>query len=288
MIALVKQYFWTDAMRYTEITAKRWLELLEHPLVREDKRNAPLAVYGDLVDTPMPSNDDPCRPRAVWDNISCYHCLQVDYDNGRTMDDFIDEYKDKCAFWCWTSHSNGFKQNERWRAVIPLDEPLQTSEMGHAYREVMGELFPGSDLSCFDRAHFQVLPVIRPDGAEFYKYYINRSKKRFSIPKDLVKERAESITRRNEYCNLFSEASEELRSQLYGDRYDDDDLRIANQLRWVQNQLETIYEGNRNNVIFACFGYMQRNGLLDYAHTIDVPPIAYDEWYKMMKRFCKY
>lgn len=289
MIALIKQYFWTDAMRYAEITPKRWLDLLEHPLVREDKRNAPLAVYGDLVDTPMPSNDNPYRPRAVWDNIQSYHCLQVDYDSGyMTMDDFVQDNKNKYAFWTWTSHSNGFKEHERFRVVIPLETPVMSSEMGHAYRDVMGEIFPGSDLSCFDRAHFQVLPVIRPDGAPYYKYYVNRSKKRFSIPRDRVLEHADALRHRNDYINMFCEAADDLRTTLYGERRDDEEQRIANQLRWVQNQLETVYEGNRNNVIFACFGYMQRNGLLEYAHTIEVPAIAYEEWYKMMKRFCKY
>lgn len=285
MMTLVKPYNETDAMKPFALTAQKMLEMLKNPLVRADKSRAPLITFAEGKFPFVPSADDREAMRCSADNIKRYFCIQLDYDNGKTIDEFVAEFKDKFSFFLYTSYSHGFKEHDRYRVVVPLEEPLEQDSMGPGYKRYMLKIFEGTDASCFDRAHFQILPCVREGGMQYYKYIVNKIDKRFKVDLDKVKREDALIDLQIKHKQWFEEARYRLKTELYGDLISyDDEQRVTNQLRWAQNMLDTeCFVGNRHNCCFQVAGYLRRKGLEDYAGSLVVPRDALEEWDKVIK-----
>lgn len=270
MIALVKPYFFTNEASMVNVNLR---QLIEHPLIRDDKTHAPLWCFCNLHDSVSVKDG---HVLAVADNIKEYNCIQLDYDSGKRMDEFIDEYSDKFMFAAYSSFSYGFKNGDRFRVIVPLKSPLPQSEMGFDFKKAMVATFEGCDPSCFDRCHLQACPCIRALGAP-YKYHFNRINKYFETPVDLIN----SFKTRTLNLAAFDSAVTDTINK-YCPQIDIDYSPI---IKWAQEKIDLMIEGTRNNTMFAVIGFMKKKGVpLDDAMSVMVPAECIHEWNGMLRR----
>lgn len=165
---LLKQNQFCKHMVPCSITAEEWLRILREPPVFSDKTKAPLAIYGTMAPDPEPVQVHGMnRPRCTGNNVESIYALQLDYDSGKTIRQFYEQYS-KYRFTLYTSYSYGFKENDRFRVVLPLATPMPCNLLQN--RRVKANImwhFPGVDPSCADRGHWQILPCIRAKGAPY-------------------------------------------------------------------------------------------------------------------------
>ena len=150
-----------------------WNHALEHPLIVPDKDHAPLAIYGTLVDSPELDTDSG-RPRVIGANVASLFAIQLDFDSGKSIDEFAEEHA-SLQWSLYTSYSHGFKEGgDRFRVIIPLKSPMPCDLLGcQRVRKSLMFNFPGTDQSCWDRGHWQIAPCIRSEGAP-YRFMKNR------------------------------------------------------------------------------------------------------------------
>lgn len=275
MKVLLKPHFYSGNMAIFELGQTEWLNFLRCPLTKANKEDTPLFTYGNLVKCPEPGSARGFL-HAISGNIESYNAVQLDYDEFVTLDGFIREFKDKFAFWAYTTYNYGFKKGDRFRVVIPLGHPLPASMMGPAYCKVMMREFPGCDPSCFAQAHFQALPCVRDAHAPF-RYYINSHAKRYDIPVAKVAAERKSMER----LRLMDMAVARFRAQFDGE--DDEINRVNNQIAWAQRKFDEATEGHRNNTMFSTLMYLMRQNVPAYRIAELTPPSgSEDEWERML------
>lgn len=275
MRVLLKPEFYSGNMAVFELGKVEWLNFLRCPLTKQNKEDTPLFTYGNLVKCPEPGSARGFL-HAISGNIESYNAIQLDYDEGVTMDGFIREYKDLFAFWAYTTYNYGFKQGDRFRVVVPLAHPLPATEMGAAYCKVMMKEFPGCDPSCFAQAHFQALPCVREAHAPF-RYHINSHRNRYDIPIAAVRAEKKAIER----VRLMDMAVARFRAQFDGE--DDEINRVNNQVAWAQRQFDEATVGHRNNTMFSTLMYLIRQNVPAYRIAELTPPAgSEDEWERML------
>lgn len=270
-------------MQQGTIDTATLVRMVQQPGIYPAKESVPVALYGHMVERPALNDNGQVRPLGM--NIDSLTYYQLDFDDGAyTIDGFIDEFKDKFAFILYTSYSYGFKENDRFRVIIPLNEPLQCKDMGTYFKKAMDSVFH-CDSSCHDRAHMQCIPAIRNPDAP-YKYYINNTHNRFHIPWDLVaaeERKAVAMYMFNlaldnwyGYCDI-----------LLGHEHheaDPETLRI-NALRWAQEQFDQCPVGARNNTMFSVLSWLKSKGITaDDAFMLCPPAGVDDEFDKMVER----
>lgn len=270
-------------MQQGTIDTATLVRMVQQPGIYPAKESVPVALYGHMVERPALNDNGQVRPLGM--NIDSLTYYQLDFDDGAyTIDGFIDEFKDKFAFILYTSYSYGFKENDRFRVIIPLNEPLQCKDMGTYFKKAMDSVFH-CDSSCHDRAHMQCIPAIRNPDAP-YRYYINNTHNRFHIPWDLVaaeERKAVAMYMFNlaldnwyGYCDI-----------LLGHEHheaDPETLRI-NALRWAQEQFDQCPVGARNNTMFSVLSWLKSKGITaDDAFMLCPPAGVDDEFDKMVER----
>lgn len=277
MRALVKPYIMTGEAEYVQFDLRK---AIEHPIIRGDKKDIPLYSFCNLVDNPPRVNNG--RIHAVTEAIKEYTAIQLDYDSGVTIDEFIKEFSNKFMFALYTSWNYGFKPYDRFRVIIPLEHPLPQSDMGFTYTEVMREEFPGCDDSAFDRCHLQCCPCIRAPGAP-YRYFLNRIKKYYEPPYKIIRKHKEDVMN----VLAFDAAVREWRER-YGDN-DEYQQNFDGAIQWAQEQLDLMAEGNRNNTMFRVLSFLYRAGApLGSVNELMVPQECQNEWERMLSRFYTY
>ena len=274
MRVLLKPHFYSGNMAVFELGKEEWLKFLHCPLIKKNKEETPLFTYGNLVKCPEPG--DKGFLHAIAGNIESYNAVQLDYDEFVTLDGFIREFKDKFAFWAYTTYNYGFKKGDRFRVVIPLAHPLPATEMGAAYCKVMMKEFPGCDPSCFAQAHFQALPCVREANAPF-RCHINMHRNRYDIPIAAVRAEKKAMER----VRMMDMAVARFRAQYDGE--DDELNRISKQIAWAQRQFDEAKEGHRNNTMFSTLMYLMRQNVPAYRIAELTPPTgSEDEWERML------
>lgn len=284
MICLVKPYTMTDACKLCDMSKEGMVKLVQNPRVREDKKQIPLFAWGNPKSPWIPSDDDYNSMAAISDNIKEYTAIQLDFDDGwMSVDQFIAENSDY-RYYLYTSYNHGFKgDGDRFRVIMPLSTPLDPYDMGGAYKRYMGTLYPHCDMSCFDRAHFQCIPAVRPDGGmEKYRYHINDVNTLFTVDIDAVKQIAKQMHEEQVHIQWFEEAREKWNTALYGERERSDEERIQNQLNFAQSLLDNAVIGNRHNACWECACYLERKGLIEYSHVMQPPLDADEEWNRVL------
>lgn len=288
---LLKPYFKTDAMKASVITEEKLIERIKNPIVKQDKEMAPLYIFGTPNFPYIPSVDDREAAHACFDNIKNYEAIVLDFDAGRTVDSFIEDFKDKFKFFLYTSYNHGYKPTPRFRVIIPLLKPIPMHMLdGGGYRRIMSGMFPDIDATSFDRGHFQVIPCVRQQGDPHYRYFINNSNRLFYITEEQIKAADRTVERLQDQMRWFSEAAQRLNEELYGRRWEEEDeeRRIQNQLKWAQSYLDTnCFQGNRDICCFEVLKYLSRNGLISYAWSLQVPSDFQKEWDAKVRRFYK-
>lgn len=285
---LIKPFFKTDAMRAASFDEERLLALLKKPLVRDDKDQAPLWVFGKPSHAYVVSSCDSNAARACYENIEEYTAVVLDYDSGRTIESFVNEFKDRFKFYLYTSFNHGYKPTPRFRVIIPLATPINMHYLdGGGFRRIMCRMFSDIDPTCFDRGHFQAVPCVRIDGDPHYFYYVNETEKFLNITREDILAEDRELERLRNQIRMFGEASRELNYRLYGRRIDDDVERITrNKMKWAQDYIDkNCVQGNRDNCCFRVLSYLRDNGLLANAWELDVPADFQKQWEAKLARF---
>lgn len=283
MNCLIKPHTFTDACRLLRMSDKDLVHLIEHPLIREDKSQCPLAAFAIPAMPWTPSDDDPDSMAATAENTTAYTAIQLDYDDGLvTIDQWIDEHKD-IQFYLFSSY-NHIVKGERFKVILPLAEPLDQNDMGGAYKCYMMTQFPHCDATCFDRAHFQLLPCISRENIDKYCYCINDVTKKYRVDIDAVKATARKMHEQQVHIQWFEEAREKWVADLYGEQEQSDEERIQNMLRFAQNLLSTAAPRSRHNTCWAVRCYLERKGLLSYIYDLVPPYCAVNEWEQVVRQ----
>ena len=167
MLCLEKPRTYSTFMRLVHVNTDEWNRVIRNPIVRSDKMDAPLLIWGGLSDN-VEIDTEYGHPRCTGANISYLKALQVDVDNGCTIDEFVERYA-RYSFQLYTSYSYGFKEGDRFRAIFPLQDRFPMKYLTPPVKKALMEFFPMVDSTCFDRGHWQIVPCVRSKDAP-YKY----------------------------------------------------------------------------------------------------------------------
>ena len=140
------------------------------------KDSSPLAIFGKLVDDPE-MDLETGNPRCIGSNISSLYAIQLDYDSGKTIEEFKAEHSD-LRYSLYSSSSHGLKPGDRFRVVVPMSRefPCELLE-SQRVRKNLEFLWPGCDTTCFHRGHYQLLPVRNMDEPNArYVWHMNPGK----------------------------------------------------------------------------------------------------------------
>lgn len=226
-----------------KVSQEAFDQRLRNPPVME-KDAAPLSIWGDIVDNP---ELDPAShlPRCTGANVKCIYALQLDYDdNSITMEQWSKKYSPYTHV-AYTSSGYGIKPGERFRVLIPLSEPIYTEDMTPLLKRKMQFQF-ACDPTCFDRGHFQILPVLRKFGQP-YKWIRNEGKTLDWFPRD--------------YCqDLRKQWEEEVAEREHKRKEATDEDSHEGALRWAQNEIYKTPKGGRNSSFFKLLGWLKSKG----------------------------
>ena len=271
---------YSDFMQQGTIDTATLVKMVQQPAIYPAKESVPVALYGRMVDRPVLNDNGQVRPLGM--NIDSLTYYQLDFDDGAyTIDGFIDEFKDKFAFILYTSYSYGFKENDRFRVVIPLDEPLQCKYMGSYFKKALDGVFH-CDSSCHDRAHMQCIPAIRAPGAP-YRFHINNIAKRFHIPWNLVADEESKAVAAYTFNRALENWWEQCDAMLGRVREEPDPEELKRRaLQWAQQQFDQCHVGARNNTMFSILSWLKSVGVsADDAFMLS-PPIGVDKEFDNM------
>lgn len=163
---LLKPHQYSKFMQPRECTMEQLIEMVEHPQVIANKDHAPLAIYGTAVDSPE-IDVESGLPRCTGANVASIWALQLDFDDGKTIDGFVAEHGD-LEWHMYTSYGYGFKEGDRFRVILPLATPMPCELLNcSAVRKNIEFNFPGIDTSCSVRGHFQILSCVRSTDAPY-------------------------------------------------------------------------------------------------------------------------
>lgn len=259
-------------MRYSQISTEAWNHLIANPIVRADKAGAPLSIWGRMADT---VELDPAynQARCTGENVGTLYALQVDVDNGCTVDEFVRDYH-RYSFQLYTSYSYGFKPCDRFRAIFPLNEPINTQWLVPPVKDNLIHIFNMCDVSCFDRAHWQCLPCIRAKDAP-YRY----------------------IQHQGERLSFASENFEKMAAEYQDDAHWRREIRKADYttrphggaLRKAQQILDEAVEGSRNRTMYSVLRWLKDKVQVDESEVYELTPPydCDDEWLHMIVRIFK-
>ena len=271
---------YSEFMQQGTIDTATLTRMVRQPGIYPAKESVPVALYGRMVDRPVLNDNGQIRPLGM--NIESLTYYQLDFDDGAyTIDGFIDEFKDNFAFILYTSYSYGFKENDRFRVVIPLDEPLQCKDMGTYFKKALDGVFR-CDSSCHDRAHMQCIPAIRAPDAP-YRFHINNIAKRFHIPWNLVANEESKAVAAYTFTRALENWWERCDRMLGRVREEPDPEEMKRRaLQWAQQQFDQCPVGSRNNTMFSTLSWLKSVGVgADDAFMLS-PPIGVDKEFDNM------
>lgn len=271
---------YSEFMQQGTIDTATLVRMVQQPGIYLAKESVPVALYGRMVERPVLNDYGLVRPLGM--NIDSLTYYQLDFDDGYyTIDGFVNEFKDKFAFILYTSYSFGFKENERFRVVIPLDEPLMCKDMGSYFKKALDGVFH-CDSSCHDRAHMQCIPAIRAPSAP-YRFHINNIAKRFHIPWNLVADeenKAVAAYTFNRAIENWWERCDRMLGRVHEEPDPEELKRRA--LQWAQQQFDQCPVGARNNTMFSTLSWLKSVGVsADDAFMLS-PPIGVDKEFDNM------
>ena len=281
---LIRANIYSEFMQPARMEKANFRRMIEHPTVYAAKECVPVALYGTMVDNPFLNDSGQVRPLGA--NVKELSCIQLDYDDGKSIDDFIREFSGKFRFCLYTSYSYGFKgPYDRFRVIIPLAAPLKCADMNQYFTKALDSIFH-CDISCHSKGHMQCVPAIRSQDAP-YRYYFSESGPYFSIPWNLVENEKEKAIAEYAFgvaLNSWYERCDKLLGKTRKEP-DPEAMREA-ALNWAQNQFDKCVEGQRNNTMFSVLSWLRSKGIPAEDAFMLSPPagIGDDEYDRMLKR----
>lgn len=241
--------------------ANEWNYLISHPYIQDKKDEAPLAIWGKMVDNPELDLESGA-PRCTGANVEEIYALPVDVDNGCTMAEFERDYH-RYSYQLYTTYSwhNG-KEGDRFRVFFPLKEPIKVKWLVKPVKEKLVDMFNMADTSCFDQGHFQVLPTIQSDDKPYR--YVQHQGERLSFAYD-------------NFEKIATEYISDMQTKFKSYKRDDEDHGWL--LRCVQKVFDETYEGERDKTVFREVCSMIRKGC-SYGEIMSLrPPMGFEEAY---------
>ena len=92
MDILIRKHFYDKSLWHWTPSAENWLRLIQKPFVCSNKEEAPLGIYGTLVDKPA-INPLTLQPQYIGANIASLYFLQLDYDSSLSIDEWVADNK---------------------------------------------------------------------------------------------------------------------------------------------------------------------------------------------------
>ena len=255
---LLKPHQNSTWMRYSKMDTATWNWLIQNPLVKPDKAGAPLAIWGDMVQNPE-IDYAYNQARCTADNVDKLFALQVDVDNGCSIDDFVKCFH-RYSFQLYTSYSYGvFKPGYRFRVIFPLKEYLRTSWLVPSVKESLIKLFDMCDISCFDKAHWQILPCISSKDAP-YKF----------------------MQHEGERLSFALENFEKMATEYQQDAHWRREIRKADfsitphagALKKAQEIIDNAVEGTRNRTMYSVLRWLHDKVQVDEGEVYELTPPA--------------
>lgn len=272
MLFLLKPRQNSTWMRYSTITADGWNKLISSPMVIPDKAEAPLSIWGRMSPT---VELDPAynQPRCIAANVGNLFALQIDVDNGCSMDEFVKCFH-RYSFQLYTSYSYKYKPGDRFRVIFPLAEPICTSWLVPPVKENLIRMFDMVDISCFDQAHWQIMPCIRAKDAP-YKF-LQHQGERLSFARENFEQMARDYQDNAHWKREIRKADYSTNSH-------------AGALASAQKRLDEAFEGNRNRTMYSVIRWLKDTVGCDEDEVMGLnPPYGMDdEWTKMVLRIYK-
>lgn len=267
---LLKPHQYSRYMKYAKVSATGWQRLISSPAVIPNKDEAPLAIWGRMTET-VEIDLESAMPRCTASNVSHIYALQIDVDNGCTIDNFVSDYH-RYSYQLYTSYSYGYKEGDRFRVIFPLAEPLYTSWLVPPVKKVLTDMFDMVDTTCFDQAHWQILPCIR--SAEAPYRYIQHDGETLSFSRDNFAEVSKEYRESAHWKREIAEADKDPRSNHEG------------ALKWAQKVFDETQEGSRNRTVFSKLMWLRDTVGATYGEVITLrAPVGFDdEMYRMIER----
>lgn len=262
---LMKRNQYSKTMKCVEAPYEWWDSILSNPPVIERKDKCPLAIFGTPVSAPE-LDEGSRNPRCTGPNVDSIYALALDYDNGMTIREFIEEYNG-VRFSLYTSYSYGVKYGDRFRVVIPLAKELPCHLLeSRRVRKALEFQWPGVDESCFHRGHWQILPARNPAGN--YMFHKNAGK-----PWDFDLEGFERM-KAEEEAEFEKRRAEAMASMDEGTQD-----RV---LHWMQQALPNVERGCGTSYtkVKSLLSWGMHNGLGDAVYLLENPWPADDKWVK--------
>ena len=265
---LYKPFNYSKTMLLVDLNKYNWPGRLANPIEIDSKGDAPLAIFGNLVNDPELFLETG-NPRCIGANVKSLYALQLDYDSGMTIEKFKADHAD-LRYSLYTSYSYGVKDGDRFRVVIPLAKELPCHLLeSKRVRKALEFQWPGVDESCFHRGHFQILPVQNKENPNSrYEWYQNPgSPWDFDLAgfaRMKAEEEAEFEKRRAEAMASMDEGTQD---------------RV---LHWMQQALPNVERGCGTSYtkVKSLLSWAMHNGLGDAVYLLENPWPADDKWVK--------
>lgn len=134
------------------------------------RENVPLWAFYRPIAEPSLAKDG--LPSGCADNMRDVTALQIDYDGGTTIDDFIQQFADT-RFLLYTSYRSTPALN-KFRVIFPLAESFANALLkSPRNKQLLEAMFVGCDTSTVNSFRKQRVPALDPMHPEFYRYHIN-------------------------------------------------------------------------------------------------------------------
>ena len=90
---LLKPHQYSKFMTVRECSEEQIIQMVEHPQVLGNKDHAPLVIYGTGTESPE-IDEESGNPRCTGANVESIWALQLDFDGGKTIEEFATEHSD--------------------------------------------------------------------------------------------------------------------------------------------------------------------------------------------------
>lgn len=136
--------------------------LVSRPSFAHYKDKIPQIQFFQLAEGSLPKRDST--------QYTLVSALILDYDSGKSIQSFIEEYS-SFKFYLYTTHSHSSKCT-KFRVIMPLETPIPYSLIhDRLVKKTLVEYFNGCDASGF--SNFHKIPAINPKADTPYVYHIN-------------------------------------------------------------------------------------------------------------------
>ena len=253
---LCKPHQYSTYMRYAQIDANAWNRMIASPLILANKAMAPLSIWGRMKETVEidPTSGYPCCTAV---NVGSLSALQVDVDNGCSIDEFVKCFH-RYSFQLYTSYSYGvFKPGYRFRVIFPLKEILEMDWFVPPVKEYLIKLFDMCDISCFDKGHWQILPCISSKDAPYQ--YLQHQGEKLSFASENFSKMAEEYQQDAHWRREIRKADFSITPH-------------AGALKKAQEIIDNAVEGTRNRTMYSVLKWLHDKVQVDSNEVYELTP----------------